>query len=125
MKVEIELSREQIEETLQGVLGSCFTTWSWWKVCKYDEGYGWNKYPADLEEKFLTMGILDPDHYDDIPEDDDDDNEAEPIVKKLSAKDILQAWSVCSIQGVRVSDEDAISGDAIIQTAVLGEITYG
>jgi hypothetical protein len=60
----------------------------------------------------------------DIPEDDDDDNESEPIVKKLSVKDILQAWSVCSIQGVRVSDEDAISGDAIMQTAVLGEITY-
>jgi hypothetical protein len=123
MKVEIELSREQIEDTLQGVLGACFSHWNWWQLVEYEEGFDWKTYPADLEEKFLTVGIEDPAYPEDLLQDEDDKL---PLVeKKLSVADILRAWSVCSVKGYQMSDEDAVSSDAVMQTAVLGEVTYG
>ena len=123
MKVEIELSREQIEDTLSGVLGACFSHWSWWQLVEYEEGFDWDTYPADLEEKFITVGIEDPAYPEDLLQDEDDKL---PLVeKKLSVADILRAWSVCSVKGYQMSDEDAISSDAVMQTAVLGEVTYG
>ena len=121
MKVEIELSREQVEDTIGGVLGASYNHWFWWRVEDFDKGYDWNKLPADLEEKFLTVAILDPETYfeDELEED------CKTITKKLSVADILRAWSVCSVAGYQMSDEDACSSDAVMQTAVLGEVTYG
>jgi hypothetical protein len=120
MKVEIELSREQVEDTISGVLGASYNHWFWWQVEDYDNGYDWNKLPADLEEKFLTVSILDPDKYFDNELEED----CETITKKLSVADILRAWSSCSVQGYRLTDEDACSSDAVMQTAVLGTVEY-
>lgn len=122
MKVEIELSREQVEDTLHGVLGACFSHWSWWQKVEYKDGYDWNIYPTDLEEKFLTVGIADPEHFDDIL---DDDEEVKTVEKTLSMADILRAWSVLSMKGWTLSDRDACSSDGVMQTATLGEVTYG
>jgi len=122
MKVEIELSREQVEDTLSGVLGACFSHWSWWQLVEYKDGFDWDTYPADLEEKFITVGIEDPAHCQELL---DEDEEVKTVEKQLSVADILRAWSVCAVGGYQMSDEDAVSSDAVMQTATLGEVTYG
>jgi len=122
MKIEIELSREQIEETVSGVLGASFYHWDWWKSVEYREGFDWKTYPTNLDEKFLQVGIADPEHYEDLL---DEDEEEKTVEKWLSVADILRAWSVCAVAGYRMSDEDACTSDAVMQTAVLEEVTYG
>ena len=121
MKIEIELSREQVEDTIGGILGASYNHWFWWRDETFNEGFEWNKLPTDLEEKFVSVSILDPEKY----FEDEREDECPLITKKLSVADILRAFSVCSVDGVRVNDEDACSSDAIMQIAVLGEITFG
>lgn len=123
MRAEIELSREQVEDTLQGVLGASFSHWDWWQLVEYKEGFDWKTYPTDLEEKFITVGIEDPAYPEELLQEEED--KLPTIEKALSVADILRAWSVCAVGGYSMSDEDAVSSDAVMQTAVLGEVTYG
>jgi hypothetical protein len=118
MKVEIELSKSQIEEILNGVLGSCYESWDWWRKEKYDEGTDWDKYPEDIYQPFLELKI-----ESELPE--EDFGKAPTVTKKLSVADILSAYSVLSVKGYQVSDMDACSSDAILQFAVLGEVVWG
>jgi hypothetical protein len=111
------------KEFVSAVLGSSFTTWSWWQEFKYVGDYGWNNPPTDHNLKFVKLGIVDPESYDTC------DNYADMKIKRksLSVNDIAKAFGKLVSEGYTLDPEDldAIGGDAVMQTAVLGEVTYG
>jgi hypothetical protein len=111
------------KEFVSAVLGSSFTTWSWWQEFKFVGDYGWDTIPTDHNLKFVKLGIVDPESYDTC------DNYADMKIKRksLSVNDIAKAFGKLVSEGYTLDHEglDAIGGDAVIQTAVLGEVTYG
>lgn len=112
MKATLELEAEKF---LPEILGSAFTTWSWWHVEKYDEGFGYDKYPTDPDLPFLTLGICDP----------EDDNEERTVTKKLSVNDIARGFVKSG--SARWTQLDAASSDWIMQCAFFDseEAIYG
>jgi len=122
MKVEIQLETDQIQNILEGILGTNFETYTWYESVKYDKNYEWDNHPRDIDEKFVTIEIISPEHYEVHL---DEDEEVKTVVKSLSIRDIVESWSKCSALGYDVKSEDAPSGDNIIQMAVFGETIYG
>jgi hypothetical protein len=112
MKITLELDRDTF---FREILGSAFTTWSWWHEETYDAGYSWKQYPDDPDLPFLTLGICDP----------DDDEEEETIVKKLSLNDIARGF--CKSGARSWVELDAGSSDWIMQCAFFdsSEAIYG
>ncbi len=101
------------QEFFENLLGSAWETWAWWHTVGFSEGYDWDTYPADWNEKFLTVGICDP----------DDETEEATITKSLSLNDLVGAYTKNPIGDW--DDHDACTGDAVMQTAVLGKAVYG
>ena len=123
MKVEIQLETDQIQNILEGILGANFESYSdWHQSVKYDENYEWNIHPKDIDQKFVTIEIISPEHYEVHL---DEDEEVKTIEKSLSVREIIESWSKCSALGYDVTTEDAPCADNIIQMAVLGEIIFG
>lgn len=102
MKVVLEVEQS---EFLPEILGSAYTTWSWWHEETYDKGYEWDKYPEDNDLPFLTLGICDP----------DDEEEERTIVKKLSVNDIARGFLKSGYSTWK--NLDAGSSDWIMQCA--------
>lgn len=124
MEIRVNLSGEDLRETLGGVLGTCYWTWSWWRGEEYAEGYDWDTYPEDPTEKFLTLTVSDPQ----ADEWDAEDYEDKSVTKSLSVADILAAYMEFGSHpnGARIlAQQDAQSGDAVLQQAMFGEIIYG
>ena len=111
------------KEFVSVVLGSSFTTWSWWTEFKFVGDYGWDTIPTDHNLKFVKLGIMDPDSYSAC----DDYNDVKTKRKSLSVNDIAKAFGKLVSEGYTLDHEDldAIGGDSVMQTAVLGEVTYG
>jgi hypothetical protein len=42
LKIEIELSKSQIDEIVMGILGAGFDEFYWWEKIKYSKGTGWD-----------------------------------------------------------------------------------
>lgn len=122
MRVEVQLESEQIQNILEGILGANFESYGWYETVTYAENYEWNIHPKDMNDKFVTVEIISPEHYEVYLE---EDEEVKTIEKTLSVSDIIGAWSRCSALGLDVKSEDAISADNIIQMAVLGELVFG
>jgi hypothetical protein len=124
MEVEVRVTDERRQDILEGILGSCFWTWSWWRETDYSEGFDWDTYPEDSTEKFLTLTIADPE-----ADEWDDDYEERSVTKSLSVDDILRAFFECAGSGPSgarlLAQEDAQSGDAVLQWVMFGEIVYG
>lgn len=112
MKIILEVEQKDF---LPEILGSAYTTWSWWHEETYDEGYEWNKYPTDNDLPFLTLGICDP----------DDENEERTITKKLSVNDIARGFVKSGAHSWQ--NLDAGSSDWIMQCAFFDntEAIYG
>jgi hypothetical protein len=96
--------------------------WSWWRSKEYSGNYEWDVHPKDIEEKFVTVEIVSPEHYDVYIEDGEEEN---TVKKSLSVRDIIESWSKCSALGYEVRHEDSGSADSIMQMAVFGEVIYG
>lgn len=122
MKVEIQLETDQIQNILEGILGANFESFTWYESVKYDENYEWNIHPKDINQKFVTVEIISPEHYEVYL---DEDEEVKTIAKSLSVCEIIESWSKCSALGYDVTTEDAPCADNIIQMAVLGKAVYG
>lgn len=97
------------------VLGSAFETWSWWTMVKYLDDANWDK-PGHVH-----IGIIDP------------DNEGKEITKVISIEDLARGMAIAIQKGYRDPfghtdwgsfDFDAITGDIVMQCAVLGECVY-
>lgn len=103
-------------EFLASILGSSYTTWYWWREETFDEGYEWNKFPADNDKPFITVGIIDP----------TDDDEERVITKRLCINDIIAGYAKAHAEGyrTRLDDIDAASGDTIMQYATLNDYVY-
>jgi hypothetical protein len=112
MKIILEIEQKDF---LPEILGSAYTTWSWWHEETYDEGYEWNKYPSDNDLPFLTLGICDP----------DDEQEERTITKKLSVNDIARGFVKSGYQ--KWTGLDSGSSDWIMQCAFFDstEAIYG
>ncbi len=122
MRVEIQLETDQIQNILEGILGANFESYFWYESVKYNENYEWNVHPKDINQKFVTVEIIAPEHYEVHL---DEDEEVKTIAKSLSVREIIESWSRCSALGYNVTTEDAPCADNIIQMAVLGETVYG
>lgn len=110
MQIKLEVDTK---EFLGYVLGSCFSTWSWWQTVKYDEGYSWDVFPKNFDTPYLTLGIVDP----------EDENGERQVIKKVSVNDIASAFE---LSGHRDWESlDAGSADWVMQHAVFGEAIYG
>ena len=118
MKIEIELSKSQIDEIVMGILGAGFDEFYWWEKIKYSKGTGWDTYPEDVNQPFIELKV-----HSNEPEEPFD--KVPTVTQKLSVADILRAYSVLSVRGYQVRDEDACSSDAILQFAVLGQVVWG
>ncbi len=111
------------EEFVTVVLGSAFTTWSWWTEFKMIGDYDWDNIPTDHDLKFVSLAIWDPESYSSTEWVD----EQGLIRKSLSVNDIAKAFGKLVSEGYTLDHEDldACGGDSVMQTAVLGEVTYG
>jgi len=106
MKVLVEVSDQQLWEE---VLGSCWDTWDWWTSVRYVSG-DWDKIGE------LTIGYDDP------------DNDNTTIVDTLNLEKLQKGYAIVVEKYPHLADlenQDASSGDAIIQCALMGDIIYG
>lgn len=96
-------------EFWSSVCGSAWETWDWWQKYEYSPCSNW-AVPGEL-----TVWVDNP-----------DEEGGKPIKKTLDVNDLAEAYSKYSA-GCRVNwqDLDACDGDAIMQTAVFGEVVYG
>jgi hypothetical protein len=122
MRVEVQLEPDHVQNILEGILGANYMYWSWWRSKEYSGNYEWDVHPKDIEEKFVTVEIVSPEHYDVYIEDGEEEN---TVKKSLSVRDIIESWSKCSALGYEVRHEDSGSADSIMQMAVFGEVIYG
>ncbi len=99
----------EAEEFWSCVLGSAWETWDWWQSIKYSEGSDWDKVGE------ITVSIDDP------------ENEDEVITKTLGVQNLANAYAtlLSEVSDINWQDLDAVSGDNILQIAVLGEVIYG
>lgn len=120
LKITITVDAKEFVST---VLGSSFSTWSWWQEFNFVGDYGWDKIPTDHNLKFVKLGIWNPDSYSSA----EWDTEIKVERKSLSVNDIAKAFGKLVSEGYTLDHEDldAIGGDSVMQTAVLGEVTYG
>lgn len=98
------------EEFWSNVLGSAWEAWDWWVAVDYSEGSDWDK----AGEVTITAW--------------DGKTEGEArITKTLTLQDLVEGYTKCLANGSRMNldDLDACDGDAIIQTAMFGEVVYG
>lgn len=97
------------DELWSNVMGSGWETWHWWLAVVYDDGADWN-IPGGV-----TLSIADP------------NKERGGLIKRIGLSDIEVALSQLAMDGtpVNVDDLDAITGDMVLQQAVLGEVVYG
>lgn len=117
-KVNITISVDA-HEFVSAVLGSSFTTWSWWTEFKFVGAYDWDNIPTDHNLKFVKLGIQDPAYG--------FDEDLWTKRKSLSVNDIAKAFGALVSEGYTLNHEDldAIGADSVMQYAVLGEVTYG
>jgi hypothetical protein len=115
--------RLDAEEFMSAVLGSGWLGWSWWKAFGYLNGYSDDNLPTDPSEKFILVGVENPDRYDR----DTFPTPASIKSAKLSMNDIAMAYGALVSLGWDVNHEDldACGADNIMQYAVLGDIVYG
>lgn len=100
----------EAEEFWSCVLGSAWETWDWWQSIKYSEGADWDKVGE------ITVSIDDP------------EDEDKAVSKTLTVQDLATAYATLLAEVgelVNWQDLDAVSGDNILQIAVLGEVVYG
>ena len=80
MRVEIQLETDHIQNILEGILGANFESYSdWHQSVEYVGNYEWNIHPKDINEKFVTVEIISPEHYEVHL---DEDEEVKTIKKK-------------------------------------------
>jgi len=117
-KITIEME-VPAADFVSSLLGSSFSTWTWWCEVTYDEGYNWKTYPEDFDLPYLTLGIEDPNG------EEDEEGNIPTVTKKVSVNDLVKAYAATA-QSYRMNweDHDAASGDAVMQYAVLGEVAY-
>lgn len=108
-----------VKDFVENLLGSAFSTWSWWHEATYDDGYDWDDFPEDLDTPYLTLGIEDPNG------EENDEGLMPTVTKKVSVNDLVKAYGKTS-KNYRMDweDHDACSADCVLQYAVLGEVTY-
>ena len=111
-------------DLISGVMGSGWDEagYDWWRSAPiYAEGYDWNNIPTDPEAIYVKLFIADPNTYE------DEDEDAKVIYRSLSVNDIARGVNAIIAQcpWTRWDDLDAGDGDAILQYAMLGEVTYG
>jgi hypothetical protein len=108
------------DELLRNVMGSEWDTNGWWRYAVYHNDYDWNTYPSNHDDVYITVGIADPSTY-------ESDEAQKVILRALSLNDIITATAkVLSVSPyMNHYDMDADDGDAIMQVAMLGHITYG
>jgi len=109
------------QEFVENLLGSAFATWWWWNIVKYDEGFDWDIFPADLDRPYLTLGIQ--------IEGDETDEDGYPLLntKKVCVNDLVRAYEALQNSGYRLDWEnhDASSSDCVLQQAVFGKVIWG
>jgi len=106
MKVLVEVSDQQLWEE---VLGSCWDMWDWWTSVRYVRG-DWDTIGE------LTIVYVDP------------DNENTIVVDSLTLEKLQKGYAIIMEKYPHLADlgdQDAVSGDAIIQCALMGDIIYG
>jgi len=111
------------KELISGVMGSGWDEagYDWWRTTPiYAQEYDWDIIPSDPDAIYFKLAIANPDTY-------ETDEPAKVIVKALSVNDIARGVNAIIAQcpWTRWDDLDAGDGDAILQYAILGEVTYG
>ena len=105
MKVLVEIDEQRLWEE---VLGSCWVGYDWWTSVRYISG-DWDVIGE------LTIAYDDP------------DSDA-TIVDSLTLGKLAKGYAIVCEKYPHLSDldnQDACSGDAIIQCALMGDIIYG
>lgn len=109
------------QELISSVMGSGWDEagFDWWRGCNYAKGYDWNTIPSDPDAVYVVLGIGDPEEA--------DESDRKVTLRALSVNDIVQGVNaiVAQCPWVRWDDMDANDGDAVLQHATLGEVTYG
>lgn len=107
-------------EFAQAILGTNWWDWEWWSEVCYDEGFGFDKHPANPNTSFLTVRADNPDYDWDI-------DRRETFWRRVSIKRLAAAYIKYREDGGRESwsDLDMISADNIMQTLVFGKVAYG
>lgn len=109
--------RVPTQEVMENIMGCAWDIFSWWTDVTYADGCDWNVYPANVDAPYVTVSIQDPDMGDDDT----------VTTVTLTVRDIAQTLGECLVDYpyLRWDDMDALGADLVIQTAVLGEYTYG
>lgn len=103
------------EQLWSAVLGSAFETWSWWRDVSYPTGSDWET-PGTV---MLTLD--DPEHG---------ESDGVLLSRTLTIDDIVRGYQLL-LQQFQFDvtpydlDFDAVSGDAVLQLAIFGELVYG
>lgn len=97
-------------ERYSWIMGSSPTMWSWWVDVEYHGG-DWET-PSDI-----TFTVDNP------------DGGAEPLVKRVTARQIVRALgtaqrTIPAVMGLTHEDLDASSADCVLQLVVLGDVVY-
>lgn len=110
-------------ELISAVMGSGWdeADYDWWRTTPiYAQDCDWNTIPSDPDAVYVKVAIAHPDTY-------ETDEPAKVIIRALSVNDIARGVNAIIAQcpWTRWDDLDAGDGDAILQYAMLGEVTYG
>ena len=97
------------------VFGSSWETWPWWRAVEYVEG-AWDV-PG-----VARVTMADPDA--------DEDDFIEGPTKTFEITPVILQAAIVAVLGENFEEDDitsldAVSGDAILQVACLGEVVYG
>ena len=109
--------RKKLQETLEPVLGGGFGFLSHWRRVEFAPGCDWNIYPDDLEADYVKVKVDDPDSAE----------RERTLTRWLTVADLLKAHQVVGSTeygAEMLTWEDAISSDAVMQTAIFGEVIY-
>jgi hypothetical protein len=95
-------------EFWSAIMGSGWESWEWWKDISYRGSADWDK-PG-----VVTLTAYDPDTGED------------EYTADLTIAELVKAYEeVNTTTRIHWEDLDSVSGDAILQVAVLGDIVYG
>lgn len=110
------MDREKLQETLEPVLGGGFEFLSHWRRVEFAPGYDWDIYPEDIEADYVKVKYDDPDSA-----------ELRTLTRWLTVAELLKAYKIVGSTeygAEMLTWGDAISSDAVMQTAVFGEVVY-
>lgn len=96
------------------MLGGGFQLLSHWRRVEFAPGCDWNIYPEDIEADYVKVKVENP-------------NEEGTLTRWLTVAELLKAHQVVGSTeygAEMLSWGDAISSDAVMQTAVFGDVVY-